>query len=66
MDPLSVAAGIVGMVQSVERLSKIASGVRSYLNVSADIDVLLCEVADLNQALEILRTSALPCHQHSI
>jgi hypothetical protein len=44
MDPLSVTVGIVGMLQGIERLRKLASGVRSYVNASSDIDALLCEV----------------------
>ena len=55
MDPLSIAASILAIVQTGESVIRLSSKARLYLNVPGDIDAIINEVSDLRVALDDLR-----------
>jgi hypothetical protein len=62
MDPLSIVAGVIAVVQAGERLSQLASKVSLFIKATEEIDSLIHELSDLKLVLNALRvaTSNLP------
>lgn len=52
MDPLSIAASVLAIIQTGESVIRLCSKARLYLNVQRDIDAIINEVSDLRVVLD--------------